>query len=53
MTIGQEFLKEIEAELKASRRLIERVPNDKMRWKPHPKSAALGHLTQLVAECPR
>jgi hypothetical protein len=53
MTIGQEFLKEIEAELKASRRLIERVPNDKMRWKPHPKSAALGHLTQLVCRMPK
>ena len=34
MTIGQEFLKEVEAELKASRRLVERVPSDKVRWKP-------------------
>lgn len=36
------------AVLKASRRLVERVPSDKARWKPHPKSVALGHLTQLV-----
>ena len=53
MSIGQEFLKEVEAELKASRRLIERVPSDKARWKPHPRSAALGHLTQLVCRMPK
>jgi len=32
-----------------TRRLPERVPSDKVQWKPHPKSFALGHLTQLVA----
>jgi len=32
--------------------LLERVPGDKMEWKPHPKSFALGHLTQLVAKMP-
>ena len=53
MTIGEEFLKEIESELKASRRLLERVPSDKAQWKPHPKSAALGHLTQLVCRMPK
>ena len=53
MTIAHEFLKEIESELKASRRLVERVPSDKVRWKPHPKSAALGHLTQLVCRMPK
>ena len=53
MTIGQEFLKEVESEFKASRRLVARVPSDKARWKPHPKSAALGHLTQLVCRMPK
>ena len=53
MTIGQTFLKEVEDELKSSRRLIERVPGDKGRWKPHPKSSALGHLTQLVCRMPK
>ena len=53
MTIGKEFLKEIEAEMKASRRLVERVPSNKVRWKPHPKSAPLGHLTQLVCRMPK
>ena len=53
MTIGTEFLKEVEAEFTASRRLVERVPSEKARWKPHPKSSALGHLTQLVCRMPK
>src|SRR5688500_19444422 len=53
MTVGQVFLKEVEAELNASRPLLERVPSDKVRWKPHEKSAALGHLTQLVCRMPK
>ena len=53
MTIGQSFLKEVDDEFKSSRRLIERVPSDKGKWKPHPKSAPLGHLTQLVCRMPK
>ena len=53
MTIGQEFLKEVDAEFATSRRLIERVPSDKGQWKPHPKSSALGHLTQFLCMLPR
>jgi hypothetical protein len=53
MTIGESFLKEIEAEMQASRPLLERVPSEKVRWKPHPRSAALGHLTQLVCRMPK
>ena len=49
MTIAQEFLKELDYELPATRRAIERVPSDKGPWKPHPRSSALGHLTQLHA----
>ena len=53
MTIGQSFLKEVDDEFKSSRRLIERVPSEKGPWKPHPKSSALGHLTQLVCRMPK
>jgi hypothetical protein len=52
MTIGQEFLEEVEGEFTASRRLIERVPSDHGQWKPHPKSSPLGHLTQFVCRLP-
>jgi hypothetical protein len=53
VTIGKSFLKEVEDEFKSSRRLIERVPSEKGPWKPHPKSSALGHLTQLICRMPK
>lgn len=35
-----------------TRRLLERVPDDKGEWRPHPKSFPLAHLAQLVARMP-
>ena len=52
MPIANEFIAELGYELPATRRLLERVPNGKGSWKPHPKSSALGHLAQLVARMP-
>ena len=52
MSIAQDFLAELDDELPATRRLLERVPGDKGPWKPHPKSSALGHLAQLVTRMP-
>jgi uncharacterized damage-inducible protein DinB len=45
-------LKEFDAEMATTRRLLERVPSDKGAWKPHQKSFSLGHLAQLVAWIP-
>ncbi|MEO7962832.1 MAG: DinB family protein [Gemmatimonadaceae bacterium] len=45
-------LKEFDAEMASTRRLLERVPSDKGTWKPHEKSFALGHLAQLVSWIP-
>jgi uncharacterized damage-inducible protein DinB len=45
-------LAEFDAEMASTRRLLERVPSEKVRWKPHEKSFALGHLAQLVAWIP-
>jgi uncharacterized damage-inducible protein DinB len=45
-------LKEFDAEMASTRRLLERIPSEKAQWKPHEKSFALGHLTQLVAWMP-
>ena len=45
-------LKEFDAEMASTRRLIERIPSEKGEWKPHEKSFPLGHLTQLVAWMP-
>ncbi|HUP87718.1 MAG TPA: DinB family protein [Longimicrobiales bacterium] len=52
MSIAQKLLPEFEQEMKATRRLLERVPSDKAEWKPHPKSFSLGHLAQLVSWMP-
>ena len=53
MTIARDFLAELGYELPATRTVLERVPGDKGRWKPHPKSSALGHLAQLVSQMPK
>src|SRR3954469_9172656 len=45
-------LKEFDAEMSSTRKLLERVPSDKGTWKPHEKSFPLGHLAQLVARKP-
>lgn len=47
-------LKEIAEQLKeeavSSRKMLERVPEDKLDWKPHEKSMSLGRLSGLVAD---
>ena len=52
MTIGQSLIPEFDQEMAATRKLLERVPSEKVQWKPHPKSFALGHLAQLVSWMP-
>jgi uncharacterized damage-inducible protein DinB len=52
MTIGADLLPEFDQEMTSTRRVLERVPDDKVQWKPHPKSFALGHLAQLVSWMP-
>lgn len=43
---------ELEQEAQATRRVLERVPNDKLDWRPHPKSWTLGQLALHVATVP-
>jgi hypothetical protein len=38
MAMIDPILAEIEQESKATRRVLERVPADKLGWTPHPKS---------------
>jgi uncharacterized damage-inducible protein DinB len=52
MSIAESLLPEFDQEMATTRRLLERVPSDKARWKPHEKSFALGHLAQLVSWMP-
>lgn len=52
MTISESLIPELEMEAAATRRLIERVPEDKLDWKPHEKSMPLGRLATHLAELP-
>jgi uncharacterized damage-inducible protein DinB len=45
-------IKEFDAEMANTRKLLARVPSDKGQWKPHEKSFPLGHLAQLVSRMP-
>ena len=46
------LLLELEQEAKTTRRVLERVPGDKLSWKPHDKSMSLGQLALHVATTP-
>ncbi len=43
---------EIEQEAAITKRVLERVPGDKLTWKPHPRSMTLGQLAMHVATIP-
>jgi uncharacterized damage-inducible protein DinB len=52
MRLVDSILTEIEQEAKTTKRLLERVPDSKLAWKPHPKSYSLGQLALHVASLP-
>ena len=46
------MLGEIQQEAATTRRVLERVPADKLAWKPHPKSMSVGQLALHIASIP-
>ncbi len=46
------MLNEFREETVITRRVLERVPADKLSWRPHPKSMSLGQLALHVASIP-
>ena len=46
------MLAEFEAELPTTRKFLERVPADKLGWRPHEKSMTAGQLALHVAQVP-
>jgi hypothetical protein len=48
--LARAFMAELDAELAVTRRCVERMPSEKGQFKPHPSSAAMGHLTQLICK---
>jgi uncharacterized damage-inducible protein DinB len=49
MSIAESLLPEFDRETGLTRQLLERVPNEKASWKPHPKSFSLGDLSLHIA----
>ena len=52
MSAIEALIQELEQECKTTRRVLERVPSDKLAWKPHAKSLTLGQLAMHVASIP-
>lgn len=51
-TMAMEYLKELEAEVPAARKCLERIPPELFGWKPHDRSMNMGYLAHLVADMP-
>jgi uncharacterized damage-inducible protein DinB len=51
-SIAQAMLAEFEAQAAVTRRFLERLPEDKLTWKPHEKSMTAGQLAYHIACTP-
>lgn len=52
MSVSDDLLLEFSEELKSTRRIMDRVPGDKLTWKPHEKSWSLGQLAMHIPGVP-
>jgi uncharacterized damage-inducible protein DinB len=52
MPLVDALLPEFDHEMTMTRKVLERVPDDRRDWKPHPKSFSLGALATHVANLP-
>ena len=52
MSMIESLLQEFEQEAQTTRRVLERVPEDRLAWKPHDRSMSLGQLALHVATVP-
>ena len=52
MSLTTALLAEFKNEATNTRKMLERVPGDKLEWRPHEKSMTLGRLATHLAELP-
>lgn len=52
MAMNEALLQEYDQEMANTRKTLERVPDGKFDWKPHPKSGSFGWLAGHVANIP-
>ena len=51
-SMAQSMLAEFEVQAPITRRFLERLPEDKLTWKPHEKSMTAGQLALHIATMP-
>lgn len=49
MALKDALLPEFDQEMASTRKTLERVPDSKLGWKPHPKSGTMGWLASHIA----
>jgi uncharacterized damage-inducible protein DinB len=49
----KELVQELDQETGSTRETLKRIPENKLGWRPHPKSLSLGQLAMHVATLPR
>jgi len=52
MSIRDGLLADYDHEMGTTRRLLERLPDDRLSWKPHPRSMTLGGLATHLSTIP-
>jgi uncharacterized damage-inducible protein DinB len=52
MSMIEALIQELDQESQTTRRVLERVPGDRLGWKPHDKSMSLGQLALHIATTP-
>jgi uncharacterized damage-inducible protein DinB len=52
MAIADAMLMEMDMEEKTTQRVLERIPEAKLSWKPHAKARSLGELAMHIAVAP-
>jgi uncharacterized damage-inducible protein DinB len=52
MTFSETILPEFDNEMASTRKVLERVPEDKLGWQPHAKSHTIGWNANHLAELP-
>jgi uncharacterized damage-inducible protein DinB len=52
MRVADSIVVELEQEGQTTKRVLEKIPDDKLGWRPHPKSFSLGQLAMHIAAVP-
>ena len=52
MPIADAILMEMDQEGQTTKRVLDRIPENKLTWKPHPKAFSLGQLALHLAAAP-